>query len=64
MISYSDWLDNNIDRLSDKYDTYLEECYEDNIRALDMDTYYLEEFEDMLSEMEDRAYDAYKDERL
>ena len=46
MISYSDWLDNNIDRLSDKYDTYLEE------------------FEDMLSEIEDRAYDDYKDERL
>ena len=64
MISYSDWLDNNIDRLSDKYDTYLEECYEDNIRALDMDTYCLEEFEDMLSEMEDSAYDAYKDERM
>ena len=64
MISYSDWLDNNIDRLSDKYDTYLEECCEENVRALDMDTYCLEEFEDMLSEMEDRAYDAYKDERL
>lgn len=64
MISYSDWLDNNIDRLNDKYDTYLEECYEDNIRALDMDTYYLEEFEDMLSDMQDRAYDEYKDSKL
>ena len=64
MISYSDWLDNNIDRLSDKYDKYLEECYDENIRALDMDDYCLEEFEDMLSEMEDRAYDAYKDERM
>jgi hypothetical protein len=64
MISYSDWLDNNIDRLSDKYDTYLKECYEYKIRALDMDTFCLEEFEDMLSEIEDRAYDDYKDERL
>lgn len=60
MISYSEYVDRNIDKLSEEYDDYLKEQDDINV-PLDFDEFCTNAYNSMYDDYADMEYERYKE---
>ena len=60
MISYSEYVDRNIDKLSEEYDDYLKEQDDINV-PLDFDEFCVNVYDSMCDSYADECYERYKE---
>lgn len=63
-LTYKKWYDIEGAELQEDIENWIENCPTNNalvVPSFDMDDFLLEEFEARVSDLQDRAYDAYKD---
>lgn len=60
MISYSEYVDRNIDKLSEEYDDYLKEQDDINV-PLDFDEFCNNAYESACDDYADECYERYKE---
>ena len=61
-VSYRDWFEVNVDWLEEDYTIYCDDCLEEHKRPDDFEDYCLDMYESYLGDIEDEAYQRYKDE--